>query len=60
MNKVFNHFIYSFLVPIHHLKTLDFEFKNPGFRVTKKNHTITVGYYKDNFLNGLGFVLSKE
>lgn len=46
LNRVFSHNNISTLIPIHHLKMLNFEFKFPFLEVMRKNSLITIGFHK--------------
>lgn len=60
LNRVFVHNNLSTLIPIHHLKSLDFQIKAPYLEIIKRNSSITVGFHKQGFINGLGFILFKD
>ena len=60
INRVFEHQNLSTLIPIHHLRALNFELKAPHMEVIKRHTTITIGYHKGGFLNGLGVILLKD
>ena len=60
LNRVFVHKNLSTLIPINHLKSLQFEFKAPHLEIIKRNSSITVGFHKQGFINGLGFILFKD